>query len=132
MKKLSIPAVAVLIVSLVVAVGSQTFLGACVHEDGSFGACHWASRAVMGEGCILAVLAALALALPDRGVRSGLFLSMLPVAILGLATPGGLIALCMMDTMRCRALMRPAMTILFALALILAAVGLILERRRAK
>ncbi|MBR1821191.1 MAG: DUF4418 family protein [Clostridia bacterium] len=132
MKKNNIPAIVVLILGLVIAVGSQTFLGACVHEDGSFGACHWASRAIMGVGGLMAVLALLALTVPGAGKRAGLYLAMLPTAALGLLTPGTLIDLCMMDTMRCRALMRPATTILFALSLVAAIAGLLLARKEAR
>lgn len=126
MKKNTIPACAALVLALVIAIGSQTFLGACVHEDGSFGACHWASRALMGEGLLLAVLAVLALALPNK--RGGLYLSMLPAAALGMLTPGTLIDICKMDTMRCRMVMRPAMLILLALVLVAALAGLLLSR----
>lgn len=131
MKKTIFPALALLILGLVVAIGSQTFLGACVHEDGSFGACHWASRAILGVGGLLAVLALLALITQDAGKRAGLYLAAIPTAILGILTPGTLIDLCMMDSMRCRALMKPAMTILFALALVAALVGWLLARSEA-
>ncbi len=130
MKRTCIPAIIVLVLSLIVAVGSQTFLGACVHEDGSFGACHWACRAILGEGALLAALAVLALVLKRE--RAGLYLAMIPASALGLLTPGALIALCKMPTMRCRMLTRPAMTILFALALLAALVGWLLSRRGEK
>ena len=128
MKKISIPALAVLVLSLVIAVGSQTFLGACVHDDGGFGPCHWASRAVLGLGAAQGVMALMALMLPDG--RQGLFLAMLPVSVLGLFTPGGLIDICRMNTMRCRMVMRPAMLVLFALTLISALAGCLASRRR--
>ena len=127
MKKTSIPAILILLLALIAAIGSQSFLGACVHEDGSFGACHWASRALLGEGLVLAVLALLALLL--RRERAGLYLAMVPAALLGLLTPGTLIALCMMPTMRCRMLMRPAMAILFALAALAALAGWLISRK---
>ena len=130
MKKLSIPAVILLILALIVAIGSQSFLGPCVHEDGSFGACHWAGRALLGEGVLLAALAVLALLV--EGMRPGLFMASALTALLGLLTPGSLIALCKMDTMRCRMIMKPAMTILMALALIASVAGLLLARGRAK
>ena len=129
MKKM-VPAFIVLVLSLIVAVGSQTFLGACLHEDGSFGACHWACRAILGEGALLAALALMALAMKRE--RAGLYLAMIPASALGLLTPGVLIALCKMPTMRCRMLTRPAMTILFALALLAALVGWLLSRRGEK
>ncbi len=130
MKKSMIPAIITLVLALVVAVGSQTFLGACVHEDGSFGPCHWASRALLGVGGLLAVLALAALVVPSA--RLGLYIAMALTCILGILTPGTLIALCQMATMRCRALMQPATTILFALSLAASAVGAWLSRREAR
>ena len=127
MKKAMIPAGVTLILSLVAAVGSQTFLGACVHGDGSFGACHWACRAMLGEGALIAALSLMALAF--KGARGGLYLAMLPASLVGLLTPGPLIALCMAPTMRCRMLMQPAMMILFALMLLASPVGWLLSRR---
>ena len=103
-----------LILSLVVAVGSFTFLGPCVHEDGSVGACHWAARALLGLGCLLAVLSVQALL--SRRARFGAYLSGIAVSMLGILTPGTLISLCRMSSMRCRAVMQPAMVILFAAA----------------
>ena len=130
MKRTCIPAIIVLALSLIVAIGSQTFLGACLHEDGSFGACHWACRGILGEGALLAALAVLALVLKRE--RAGLYLAMIPASALGLLTPGVLIALCKMPTMRCRMLTRPAMTILFALVLLAALIGWLLSRRGEK
>ncbi len=128
MKKTSIPALIVLVLSLVIAIGSQTFLGACVHEDGGFGACHWASRAVLALGAVQAVIALLALAFPTQ--EQGLYLAMLPVSVAGLLTPGTLIDICKMNTMRCRMVMRPAMLVLFALTLVVALVGCLMARGR--
>ena len=130
MKKAIIPAIITLVLALVVAVGSQTFLGACVHEDSSFGACHWASRALLGVGGLLAVLALAALCVPSAWL--GLYIAMALTCVLGILTPGTLIALCQMATMRCRALMQPATTILFALSLAASAVGAWLSRREAR
>ena len=59
-----------------------------------------------------------------------LFLAMLPVSVLGFFTPGGLIDICKMNTMRCVALIKPAMTILCALAAAVALVGWLVERKR--
>ena len=130
MKRSIIPAIVVLIFAMIAAVGSQTFLGACVHGDGSFPACHWACRALLGEGILLAVLALAAMALKRE--RPGLYMAMLPASLLGMLTPGALIALCKAPTMRCRMLTQPAMMILFALALAAALVGWLLSRKGEK
>ena len=127
MKKDIIPAIIVLVLSLLLAIGSQTFMGACVHDDGGFGACHWAARALAGIGGLLAGLSVLALLLKQE--RAGLYLAMLPAALLGILTPGTLIDLCGMATMRCRALMKPASTILLSLTLAAALVGWLMTRK---
>ena len=130
MNKYRIPAIIVLVLSLLLAIGSQTFLGACAHDDGSFGACHWACRALLGEGILLAALALTALALKRE--RPGLYLAMLLASLLGMLTPGTLIAICKAPTMRCRMVTQPAMMILFALMLVAALIGWLLSRREAR
>ena len=110
-----------LVLSLVVAVGSFTFLSPCVHDDGSVGACGWAGRALLGLGCLLGVLAVLGLL--SRRARFGTYLSSVAVCVLGILTPGTLIGLCDMSNMRCRAVMQPAMIILFAVAGLVSLLG---------
>ena len=128
MKKQLIPAAVLLILSVLIVIGSQSFLKPCVHEDGSFGPCHWAGQALLGLGCALGVIAALALAVRRAGF--GIFLGALPVCVLGILTPGTLIDLCHMSTMRCRMVMQPAMIILFAAALLCALTGAVLSARK--
>ncbi|MCR4883723.1 MAG: DUF4418 family protein [Clostridiales bacterium] len=123
MKKQRIPAILILIFAAVAAVGSQTFLSPCVHEDGTFGPCHWAGQMLLWEG-----LAAVCLAVVTffaKHVRSGLYLGTVSVCILGILTPGVIIDMCRMSTMRCRAVMQPAMIILFSAALLCAVIGAI-------
>ena len=130
MKKQIIPAIVMLILSLTIVIGSQTFLSPCVHEDGSFGPCHWAGRTLMGLGCVLGVMAAIALC--AKPARPGVFSGALPVCALGILTPGNLIDLCRMSTMRCRMVMRPAMIILFSAALLCALTGTIISAKETK
>ena len=127
MKKSMIPAVVILVLSLAAVIGEMTFLSPCVHEDGAFGPCHWAGRALLGEGCVLSVLALLSLCV--KRARSGVFLSEVPVCVLGILTPGTLIDLCRMSTMPCRMVMQPAMILLFSAALLCALIGAILSAR---
>jgi hypothetical protein len=83
---------------------------------------------VLALGGVQAVLAMLALAFPGHG--RGLCMAMLPVSVAGLLTPGTLIDICKMNTMRCRMVMRPAMLVLFALTLVIAMVGCLTARGR--
>ncbi len=131
MKRISICALVVLLLAAVIAVGSVSFLGPCVHDDGSFGACHWAGRALFGVGLLLAGESLFALLVKDSRVRQGCHVPMLLTAVLGFFIPGTLIDLCRMATMRCVALMQPAMRILFVLAALVSLVGFFDERRKA-
>ena len=126
-KRGSVPAVMILIPALVILIGSQSFLSPCVHADGSFGSCHWAGQMMLGIGGLLFLQALLTCLLRERG----LYLAMVPTAVLGALTPGTLISLCKMNTMRCRMIMQPAMIILCAVILVLALAGWIMERKNA-
>ena len=128
MKKQMIPAMILLVLSLIITIGSQTFLSPCVHEDGSFGPCHWAGQALMGLGCVVGILAILSLCV--QKARLGTYMSALPVCGLGILTPGTLIDLCHISTMRCRMVMQPAMILLFSAALLCALTGAVLTARK--
>ena len=123
MKKQIIPGCIIFFLALTAAVGSVSFLGPCVHEDGTAGACHWAGRSLLGLGSLTTILSLLAVLLPRA--RFGLYLSIALTCILGILTPGTLISLCKMSSMRCRAVMQPAMIILFAAAGLTALCGAI-------
>jgi len=130
MKKFSLPALVLLLLSILIAAGSVSFLGPCVHEDGTFGSCHWAGQAMLGIGLLLCLQSLAALLIWDNRIRVGIFLSCLMTAILGLVTPGTLIDLCRMSTMRCRSLMRPAMLILCGLCTLFSLLGIFQEWKR--
>ena len=119
-----------LILAAVIAIGSVTVLGPCIHEDGSEAPCTGAGRAVFCGGCALAILAILILIIRKHSVRIVLFFLSLCSAAAGIAFPGTIFPLCRMDTMHCRAVMQPAMIILFASELIVSVCGLIVERNR--
>ena len=114
MKKQIIPGCVIMLLALVIAAGSVSFLQPCVHEDGTVGACYWAGRSLLGLGLLVLVLSLLAVLL--QKFRAGLYLSVVIACILGMLTSGTLISLCGMSSMRCRAVMQPAMMILFAAA----------------
>ena len=131
MKQFSPGAAAALLLSAVTAAGSVSFLGPCVHEDGSFGACHWAGQAMLGIGLLLAALSLTALLVKDGRLRAGILFAAAAAAVLGIFVPGTLISLCGMATMRCRAVMRPAMTLLCALTAVSCLAGGIATYRKA-
>ena len=99
--------IASLILAVLLALGALSFAGPCVHEDGSFAACHAASLAVIGSS-VLAAVASLAALFVRGGKLAGSVMLVSAVAGLFAAlSPGTLFGLCMMQTMRCWTLMRP-------------------------
>jgi len=130
MKKVLVPGCIILVISLVISIGSFTFLSPCTHDDGTVGACWWAGRALLGLGCLLGILSVLALL--SRRARFGIYLGSVAVCILGILTPGTLISLCRMSSMHCRAVMQPAMIILFAAAGLAAFAGVLFVTRAEK
>ncbi len=131
MKHISVCALTVLVIAAVVSAGSVSFLGPCIHEDGSVGACHWASRMLCGVGVLLACESLPVLFARGSGMRQGGYLCMFLTSVLGFLTPGTIIGLCRMATMRCHAVMQPAMRILFVLAAVCSLTGFLYERRKA-
>ena len=121
--------------ALFLCVGTATFLGPCVHEDGTFGPCHDAGTAATILSAVLAVLALLPL-LP--AVRRAPLLSVVPstvamvVSVILFLVPGVLCRLCMMDTMRCLSVMQPAVRILSAVLFILFLASVVSTLRRRK
>ena len=119
------------VLALIIAVGSVTFLGPCVHEDGSEAPCSGATRAIMADGILLAVLGVLLLLVKSPTARVILFAAAAVAAFAGILLPGTLLPICKMDTMHCRMVMQPAMIILFAASL-LASVGGIAAAKKKK
>ena len=130
MKKQIFPGCLILVLSLVTAIGSVSFLSPCVHDDGSVGACWWAGRTLLGLGCLLGVLSVLAILF--KNARFGIYMSGIAVSVLGILTPGTLISLCRMSSMHCRAVMQPAMMILFAAAGLSSLMGMLFSAKTVK
>ena len=123
-------AILLLVLAAIIAAGSVTVLGPCVHEDGSKGPCADAGRALLIDGCVTAILAILITMVNRRGLRMALFAAALCAAVISILLPGVLMPLCKMDTMHCRAVMQPSMIILSGAAAVSALTGIITERSR--
>lgn len=121
-----------LAVSVLFFIGIRTFFKSCgPAEDGSWMTCHWACQAISGVSAVILVIAVLHFIIPDPGIKAGLSIGILPAAVLAAVIPGHLIGLCMMNTMRCHAVMTP-MTILFSVMTIaVSVVDIALNRKKA-
>ena len=107
------------IVSLILAVGLKSFLQPCIHEDGNYGSCNWAGVMIFGLALLMCILSLFGILFGDARVRLGVGIAALPVVILTFLTPGILIPLCMMDTMRCLSIMKPAVMLISVIILII-------------
>ena len=118
------------VLSAVLCLGTKFVFHACAADAESVMTCHWAEQAVTGTGAVLFIQAAAILLTGNSGTRKGISLAMVPTALLAVCIPGGLIRLCMMDTLRCHTVMRPAVMVLGILTAVCAAVNAVLEWRR--
>ena len=115
MKKINITDVCLLVFSAALCLGVKLVFHACgMKEDGSWMNCHWAEQAVFAVSIGLTVTAGLRLLL-NRQAKAGAALAMSVIAVMTALLSGVFVRLCMMDTMRCHAVMRPAVIILCAL-----------------
>ena len=94
--------------SVLLTIGSFTFMAPCgPHEDGSFMACHWAGRAVLGLGMVLVAMSIVHIITGNNSVKTGISVGLISVSVLSALIPGIFINICKMDTMRCVSVMRP-------------------------
>lgn len=102
-----------LVLSLILTFGVLFVFHACgAKEDGSWMACHWAQQAVAGCGVVLAVISVYMFIVKDDSARHALARAIFPITVLAMSIPGGVIHMCMMESMRCRSVMRPAVLIM--------------------
>ena len=125
--KITVLTVILLVLAVIIAVGSVTVLGPCVHEDGSEAPCTGTGRAILADGILLAVLSVFLLFIKAPKMRLILFMITAVAALAGILMPGTLLPVCKMDTMHCRMVMQPAIIILFVLALLTSACGTMAE-----
>lgn len=119
-----------LALAVVIAAGSVTVLGPCIHEDGSEAVCTQAGRAIMADGIVMILLTVLMLCIRRPGVRIFLLVLTLAASAAGMLMPGTLLPICKVDTMHCRAVMRPAMIVLFDASALISVCGIITEKLR--
>ena len=130
-KKTIILDVILCVLSALLCFGTKFAFHACgPKDDGGWMACHWAEQSVFGLGLVLLILSlVMTFAFKDGKTKSGIALSLEGIAALALVTPNHLISLCMMNTMRCHAVMKPAVIIISILIILCGAAAFILHRK---
>lgn len=103
--------VAAFVFTVLLIVGIVTFAGPCVHEDGSATVCQGAAHAVVVAGVVACISTLVSLIVRSLKVSGVCVLVAACCGAFAVIAPGVLFGMCMMQTMRCWAVMRP-----FALA----------------
>ena len=131
--RIGVTDIALLVLCAVLLIGTLTFLTPCgPQEDGSWMTCHWAGQVSIALAAVLLTLAVMHAAVPMGGAKLGIDLAVLPAAVLASQIPGHVIGLCMMETMRCRAVMRPGVAVFAVLIAAAAAWDLVLRLKAGK
>lgn len=92
----------------VLLIGSLTFFKACGDGEERHMVCHWAQNAVTLSAAVLVFLSLLRVFIPGRSVKAGIAFGLFAVSVSVIFIPGTVIDLCMMDTMRCHTIFKPA------------------------
>lgn len=116
-----------LLFSVCLTVGTQFVFHACgVHEDGSYGRCHYAQLTIVCIGILMIISSLCTLFLRTREVMLATSVITACEAVLTLILPGNIIPLCMMSTMSCLAKMKPFTTIMSIVILLISVLGFVL------
>ena len=120
-KRNTIYGICLLVLSLALAAGTQTVFHACgIHDDGSYGRCHYAQLVIGCVGLLMAVGSVLMLVFRTREVSIALSVLTICESVFALLLPDKIIPLCMMATMSCQAKMKP-FTLVMSIVILLAA-----------
>ena len=117
------------VVSLLLAIGVATVFAACgPKDDGTWMHCHDVQLAILACGVIATVVFVAAAFLRGGGAGPALFALGALICIAALLLPS-IMPMCMMDTMRCHAVMAPFARVVGALGGILGIVNAVLAHR---
>ncbi|MBQ6622194.1 MAG: DUF4418 family protein [Mogibacterium sp.] len=122
-----------LVLAAVFCAGAFTILSGCAQEaNGTWMDCHWAGQALKGVTIVIAALVLLALILPGKGVKAGIYIGVLANAGLAAAIPYYLFDLCTLSDMNCRRFMLPVTLGLSAAIALLALINAIVMAARSR
>jgi len=106
------------VLGLLLALGPQFLFKVCPVMEDIHMKCHWTAQAEIGIGALIAALGIALTFFASAKTRLGLTISVFLSGILALLIPHVLIGGCPMDTMPCRKIAFPAITVISILLLI--------------
>ncbi|MBQ7264797.1 MAG: DUF4418 family protein [Firmicutes bacterium] len=117
--------------SVAIALGVMFVFHACpAHEDGSYMSCHNAQLAVFAVGLGLSVVSVAGVFVKSSAAKKIISVLIALAAAVGAYIPQGIIKLCMMNTMRCHSVMRPAVIVLSIILIIISVVDFVLNLKK--
>ena len=125
-KAITITGISMLLISVFLAVGVKVIFHACgAKDDGSFMHCHDAENTVMYIGIGMAVLSLAGIFIKNKTVSVILSCLSAAAAVVAALIPQTIIKMCMMNTMRCHSVMRPAVIVTCAVFAVCAVMNII-------
>lgn len=132
MRKKNYPAYIMSALSAFLTVGVMLLFHACgPKDDGTWMSCHYAQLTVAGLGIVMTILGVLSLVVSERKVVLALRILVLVCAVIAMVIPGNVIHLCMMNDMRCRAVMRPSVILVCVLIAAFSLLSMLSDRKKA-
>lgn len=119
------------ILSLLLAAGTLTVFRACgPKEDGTWMHCHTAQNDIVIAAAILFVIFLAAAIIRNKTFSVILHAAGIVLSIVTILIPGTLISMCMMDSMRCYAVMQPFVRIMCVMLILFSIINVILRNRK--
>ena len=109
---------AAIVLGLLIALGPQLLFKVCEPMGENFMKCHWSAQAEIGIGALIAALGIALTLFAAPKTRLGLAIGIFLSGILALLIPHALIGGCAMESMPCRKIAFPAITVISILLLI--------------
>jgi len=122
--------ITVIILGLFIALGPEFLFKVCGAHSGTFPLCHWTARAEIGMGMLLAVSGLCFISFSDPKTQLGLLIGIFLTGIIVIGLPHVLIGGCSANTMSCKRVAFPALTIEAAILLAYSIFMIILEIRK--
>ena len=115
--------VILMLLSLFLAVGTQYIFPGCTGKmkDGNFMRCHWAQNAIILVASMNALLCLISVIIKDSKIRIGMMISSIIMDIIAIMLASNIvIRLCMNKDMHCWSSMKPMVTLISIIHIILA------------